>query len=53
MLVNETEVKRQSCTSGLQQFADDVSDSFAELDDGFQIPGGYFLNGLCYPQCNQ
>lgn len=28
--------------SGHGQFFDDVGDSLAELDDGFQILGGYF-----------
>lgn len=52
MLVNKTKVKQESCMSGLQQFVDDVSDFFAELDDGLQIVEGYFLNCLYSLQCS-
>lgn len=39
--------------SGHGQFPDDVGDSFAKLDDGFQILGGYFLHCLCPLLCIQ
>lgn len=38
--------------SELHLFVNDVSNFFAELDNGFDVAEEYFLVFLCYSQCN-